>query len=339
MKMSVPSFSIVVPVYKVLPYLQACLDSVLAQAFSSWECLCVDDGSPDESGDVLDRYSRLDGRIRVIHQRNGGPPAARNRALGNTRGAYVIFLDSDDLLAPGILQHVVSILRTERPEVLTWGYHVFNDGDSIPSLATQTTEVRRYTGDGAIKYLIENKIRYGYVWTLCINRAFLGRLRFPLIGYVEDMMFVADMAKTLCSLTETTQVGIFYRRRRGQITSMRSIESYRAQQVGWAHAFVCYGLRCTKNALLHKLLVNVLQRVYVHDTIALCCYGEASGIYQALRHFFRACPELKPSDYSFKAVLCNALAVYGISGCTRVSLFVLGRILVVLRLVKQRLCL
>lgn len=95
----IPLFSIVIPVYKVEAYLPKCLDSVLNQTCSDWECVCVDDGSPDRCGAILDDYAKRDVRFRVIHQSNGGVSAARNAALDVAKGEWVQFLDSDDSLA------------------------------------------------------------------------------------------------------------------------------------------------------------------------------------------------------------------------------------------------
>lgn len=91
-----PFFSIIIPVYNVEPYLRECLDSVRAQAFADWEALCVDDGSSDGSGTILDEYATKDRRFRVIHQPNAGVSAARNAALDIAQGEWICFLDSDD---------------------------------------------------------------------------------------------------------------------------------------------------------------------------------------------------------------------------------------------------
>lgn len=91
-----PSFSIIIPVYNVAPYLRECLDSVLAQIFSNWEAVCVDDGSTDGSGAILDEYAARDIRFKVIHQGNAGVSAARNVALEAATGEWVTFLDADD---------------------------------------------------------------------------------------------------------------------------------------------------------------------------------------------------------------------------------------------------
>ncbi len=92
-----PYFSIIIPVYNVAPYLRECLDSVLAQTFTDWEAICVDDGSTDDSGSILDEYAANDKRFKVFHQANAGVSAARNNALGEIKGEWVGFLDADDV--------------------------------------------------------------------------------------------------------------------------------------------------------------------------------------------------------------------------------------------------
>lgn len=90
--------SVVIPVYNVEKYLQECLDSVLNQTLADIEIICVDDGSTDKSGKILDEYEQIDDRVRVIHQENAGVSAARNRGIDEARGEYVKFVDSDDAL-------------------------------------------------------------------------------------------------------------------------------------------------------------------------------------------------------------------------------------------------
>ena len=76
-----PKVSIIVPVYKAEKYLNRCVDSILAQTFTDWELLLIDDGSPDRSGEICDEYAKKDSRIRVIHKENGGVSSARQRGL------------------------------------------------------------------------------------------------------------------------------------------------------------------------------------------------------------------------------------------------------------------
>lgn len=93
-----PKISIVIPVYNVEKYLRRCLDSVLNQTFSDWEAICVNDGSPDKSADILKEYAKLDPRIKVINKDNGGISDTRNVGLNFVKGKYIFFLDSDDFI-------------------------------------------------------------------------------------------------------------------------------------------------------------------------------------------------------------------------------------------------
>lgn len=101
-----PAISVIVPVYKVENFVSQCIKSILEQSFTDFELLLVDDGSPDNSGKICDEWSQKDNRIRVFHQNNAGVSAARNRGLAEALGRYVVFVDSDDWVLSGYLEHL-----------------------------------------------------------------------------------------------------------------------------------------------------------------------------------------------------------------------------------------
>lgn len=88
--------SIIVPIYKVEKYIENCIKSILNQSFDDFELILVDDGSPDKCGEICDNYAKIDDRIKVIHQKNGGLSSARNSGLKVAIGSYIGFVDSDD---------------------------------------------------------------------------------------------------------------------------------------------------------------------------------------------------------------------------------------------------
>ena len=90
--------SILVPVYNVEKYLSACLDSILQQTYTDFEVICMDDGSPDRSGDILDAYAGKDERIRVIHKANAGYGETMNAAMQLAKGNYIGIVESDDTI-------------------------------------------------------------------------------------------------------------------------------------------------------------------------------------------------------------------------------------------------
>ena len=102
----VPLISVVVPVYKVEPYVRQCIDSILAQTYSNLDIILVDDGSPDKCPEICDDYAKQDGRIRVIHKPNGGLSSARNAGIDIARGEYIAFIDSDDYVSETYIEQL-----------------------------------------------------------------------------------------------------------------------------------------------------------------------------------------------------------------------------------------
>ena len=114
--------SVIMPVYKVEDFVAKAIESVLSQTLSDFEFFAVDDGSPDESGEICDAYAKLDSRLRVIHQENRGAPAARNAALEMASGKYVYFIDSDDWIEPDMLQKMYDLAEQNRADLVVTGF-------------------------------------------------------------------------------------------------------------------------------------------------------------------------------------------------------------------------
>ncbi|MDY5641403.1 MAG: glycosyltransferase family 2 protein, partial [Candidatus Faecousia sp.] len=106
--MHIPKVSVVIPVYKVEPYLRRCVDSVLAQTLSDLEIILVDDGSPDHCPEICDEYALTHQNIQVIHKTNGGLASARNAGMRIAQGEYILFVDSDDWIDPEMAEELVA---------------------------------------------------------------------------------------------------------------------------------------------------------------------------------------------------------------------------------------
>lgn len=132
-------FSVVIPVYKVEPYLDGCVSSVVGQHFHDFEVILVDDGSPDRCGEMCDAWAAKDGRVKVIHQQNGGLSAARNTGIRNATGEYVLFLDSDDWwAAPDVLGVIDTQLKKTPVDVLSFNYRKSYDEKLEPTYFPET---------------------------------------------------------------------------------------------------------------------------------------------------------------------------------------------------------
>lgn len=105
--------SVIVPVYKVERYIVQCADSILAQTYTNFELILVDDGSPDRCGEICDEYVRKDNRVKVLHQQNVGPSCCRNRGIEIASGTYVCFIDSDDWVDSDYLATMVGELKDD----------------------------------------------------------------------------------------------------------------------------------------------------------------------------------------------------------------------------------
>lgn len=134
-----PKVSIIVPVYKAEQYLHRCIDSILAQTFTDWELLLVDDGSPDRSGEICDEYAKKDKRIRVFHKENGGVSSARNLGLEKVQGEYVTFVDADDWIDADALNVCMTEIETNDLDVLQFSFT--RDEHLLGSLGSDSTEV------------------------------------------------------------------------------------------------------------------------------------------------------------------------------------------------------
>lgn len=117
-----PKVSVIVPIYNVEQYLEECVNSLINQSLKNIEIILVDDGSPDNSGMIADRFAKKDARIKVIHQSNGGLGPARNSGMDAATGEYVGFVDSDDWVKPDMYAKLYNTASTQMADVIVSGH-------------------------------------------------------------------------------------------------------------------------------------------------------------------------------------------------------------------------
>lgn len=172
-----PKISVIIPVYNVEKYLPECVDSILAQDFDDFECLLVDDGSTDGSGDLCDRYASRDSRFRVFHQPNQGVSAARNRGISEAMGEWIYFIDGDDWMMPGIFRGL-----SYDGDVLVGCYRRAISTTQFYTIYHKTND----TVNGALAYLRE-ELR------TCVGGFMIKRISFPDILFSESYKYGEDM--------------------------------------------------------------------------------------------------------------------------------------------------
>lgn len=117
-----PAISVIIPVYNVEKYLRRCLDSVLNQTFTDWQAICVNDGSPDNSAQILEEYAKKDSRFIIVTKENGGLSDARNAGLPHATGDYILYLDSDDFIHPQTMEIAHSLAVRDGSDIVSFTY-------------------------------------------------------------------------------------------------------------------------------------------------------------------------------------------------------------------------
>lgn len=187
-----PVFSVIIPVFNTAPYLHECLDSMFAQTDHDWECVCVDDGSTDGSGAILDEYTAKDARFRVIHQANAGVSAARNAALDAIRGDFFTFVDADDAIAPDSLECFAAAFRETAADGLIC--HPYDDWIQAGEPLGSTPGFRLLARSVRPPELLAGCFAAnGYAPSRIYRTSVFGRIRFPIgISVAEDVRYWAD---------------------------------------------------------------------------------------------------------------------------------------------------
>lgn len=160
-----PLISVIVPVYKVGKYLNRCVDSILAQTYTNFECILVDDGSPDNSPVICDEYAKKDNRVRVIHKVNGGVSSARNAGLDAAKGEWVCFVDSDDEINSELFNEINKHIKKDT-EVIEFGFSAVSKSgmkNFLPSTLSQEEKVDSFGSWSKAysrQFLSKNKIKF-----------------------------------------------------------------------------------------------------------------------------------------------------------------------------------
>lgn len=218
-----PKISVIVPVYQAEKYLHRCMDSLLAQTFTDFEVLLIDDGSPDQSGDICDEYAARDKRVRVFHKANGGQSSARNYALERIQGEYVFFLDSDDEIPPYALDTCYKKSTQYCTDILAYKFgFIDKDSNSVKGFDNDYLPNIIYSGPEFLK-------KFTIVGAMCMyfySHAFLKQNNLRLLEgiYREDEDFVTKAIAIAKNILYTNEVLYLYRKNPDSTTQVKSIE-------------------------------------------------------------------------------------------------------------------
>lgn len=214
-----PLISVIVPAYNAAAFLDQCLESIVAQSYRHLEIIVVDDGSTDGTGALCDRWAERDGRIRVIHQPNGGHSAARNAALDVMTGEMVMMVDSDDVLQHEFAAILLNVMQQTCADIAVGGYIPFyGDAPAFPDLGGTKTPKRYNQQEAMLAVLYQHGLTHS-PWGRLFKASLFDDLRFPLGIIYEDLAIIYPLLQQ-CSLVVSIDTPL-YGYRQHESNSMR----------------------------------------------------------------------------------------------------------------------
>lgn len=190
--MDKPLVSIVVPIYNVERYLPDCIESLTAQTYSNIEILLIDDGSTDSSGTLCDKYAQLDSRVRVIHQPNGGLSAARNAGTAAAAGAYITYVDGDDIITPDMVDILMSALVQHGAQMSVGMLQWLTETEEMASSVQTNPEVRVFSSRQALELMLYQNVLENGACAKIIKTEIAKKSLFPEGRLYEDLAVVHE---------------------------------------------------------------------------------------------------------------------------------------------------
>jgi len=212
--------SIIVPIYNVEDYLEDCLESILKTDIKETEIILVDDGSTDNSNQLIRKFKQKDNRVKIIVKENGGLSSARNAGLNIARGEYILFIDSDDILYPEPLSRALENAMNDNSEIVIFDYFEFEDLSNVRYRYDRAFLPERLLSDHE---LILNKLFYMdinfAVWNKLYKHSFLrdNNLSFKENTWFEDLDFIFKAVFRANVISKENSILIGYRQRKGSI--------------------------------------------------------------------------------------------------------------------------
>lgn len=206
--------SIIVPIYNVESFLPECLDSIAAQTYRNWECILVDDGSPDGSLAICEKYITADPRFKLVRRPNGGISAARNTGLEVAAGRYITFIDSDDSARPEMLHTMYDLILEHDADVVESGFcRTFVGGSHDVPLVKEITLL---DGPQTARELLRGKLIPCYMWNKLFKREVIVA-NFAEKRNYEDMLAMSHWLKNIGKMVITPEILYNYRQRANSI--------------------------------------------------------------------------------------------------------------------------
>ena len=225
--------SVIIPVYNVERYLDRCVQSVAAQTYKELELILVDDGSTDNCPSLCDAWAGKDSRIKVIHKRNGGLSDARNAGLAVASGDYIAFVDSDDWIAPEMLERLLLALHQDKSDIAACAVRMVWEDDRPDRMLTVRTN-RVLSRREAQKALLDEKLLKHPVWYKLYKKEVIRDIPFEKGKYHEDVFWTYQVIGKAGRVSLIDYVGYYYTQRSasimGEAYSLKRLDAIEAHE-------------------------------------------------------------------------------------------------------------
>lgn len=220
-----PLISVVVPVYNAEQYLTGCLDSILDQTFTNFEVICVDDGSPDNSAEILNKYVQQDRRVKIIRQKNQGVSISRNNAIERACGEYIFFVDSDDYIVPQALEFLYRAITEQNADIACANFCYTSERYKRMEFVLQYQNIsKRIFANPLYTYFTQRKIIYGMIWNKLYKSDMVKNTKFIPDRLFEDEIFTALIIEK-CQKLIHVDFDVYYYFGNSESISRRKIDS------------------------------------------------------------------------------------------------------------------
>lgn len=259
--------SVVIPVYKAEKYIDRCVDSIVNQTYKNLEIILVDDGSPDNSGQLCDEWAKKDSRVKVIHQPNAGDANARNRAFDIMSGDYFIFIDNDDWADADMLEFLHKLITENDADMARCGFYTFveDTGREETDFSADSPVVMMDKNEQLADLFVSGHIS-GVLWNKLYKTSSLGDVRLDQAeGCSDDFMFNYRVIKKDIKSVCKDEPKYHYVLRAGSMTKSEFTDT--ALTIVWA-----------KQGVMEQEMGNNAAAPYLIKGYIISCYAILNGI-------------------------------------------------------------
>lgn len=249
--------SVIVPVYKVEPFICHCVNSILNQTYRNLEIILVDDGSPDRCPGICDEFKRKDNRVQVIHQNNGGGGDARNKALDIARGEFIVFVDSDDYIESTMIEILYNQFQDEI-DIVECDYCITED--DYAEFDLNDSKIKLFTASEAMRENINDRIFRQLIWNKMYRKSVIKDTRFPIDKKIDDEFWTYQVLGNARKLIYSGKKLYAYRQQPNSVMHLLNIEKrYQAVEAKiQRHKYICEKMPELESLSLNNLWFTCL---------------------------------------------------------------------------------